>query len=50
MPEAINEAQIRSIYRATIDSLYGYVSRKCGGERELAQDVTQEAWLQAVRE
>src|ERR1043166_8526828 len=38
------------IYRETIDALYGYASRRCGGQRELAEDVTQEAWLRAVRE
>src|SRR5689334_19681415 len=44
------EDQIRAIYRDTIDALYGYVSRRCGGDRPLAEDVTQEAWLRAVRE
>jgi RNA polymerase sigma-70 factor (ECF subfamily) len=31
-------------------ALYAYVSRKCGGDRTLAEDVTQETWLRAVRE
>ena len=30
--------------------MYGYVSRNCGGDRTLAEDVTQETWLRAVRE
>jgi RNA polymerase sigma-70 factor, ECF subfamily len=38
------------IYWETIETLYGYSSRRCGGQRELAEDVTQEAWLRAVRE
>jgi RNA polymerase sigma-70 factor (ECF subfamily) len=38
------------IYWETIDALYGYSSRRCGGQRELAEDVTQETWLRAVRE
>jgi RNA polymerase sigma-70 factor (ECF subfamily) len=50
MPSTITEAQIVAIYRETVDALYGYASRKCGGERQLAEDVTQEAWLRAVRE
>jgi RNA polymerase sigma-70 factor (ECF subfamily) len=50
MPEPVTEARIREIYAETIDALYAYVSRKCGGDRELAEDVTQEAWLRAVRE
>ncbi len=49
MQERITEAQLRTIYGDTIDALYGYASRKCGGERELAEDVTQEVWLRAVR-
>jgi len=44
------EEQILVIYRETIGPLYRYVSRTCGGDRTLAEDVTQEAWLRAVRE
>src|SRR5437870_13551955 len=50
MAEPITEAQLLAIYTDTIDSLYGYASRRCGGSRELAEDVTQEAWLRAVRD
>ncbi len=28
--------------------LYGYVSRRVGGERTLAEDIVQETWLRAV--
>lgn len=49
-PPIITETQVVAIYRETVDALYGYASRKCGGERQLAEDVTQEAWLRAVRE
>jgi RNA polymerase sigma-70 factor (ECF subfamily) len=44
------EARILAAYRETIDDLYRYVSRNCGGDRGLAEDVTQEAWLRAVRD
>ncbi len=44
------EAQISAVYRETVVALYGFVSRRCGGERQLAEDITQEAWLRAVRE
>ena len=37
------EYRIVAIYRETILALYGYVSRNCGGDRTLAEDVTQEA-------
>jgi RNA polymerase sigma-70 factor (ECF subfamily) len=50
MREDVTESRIRDIYGATIDALYGYASRKCGGDRQLAEDVTQETWLRAVRE
>lgn len=50
MLSRLTEEQLRSIYQASVDALYGYASRKCGGERELAEDVTQEVWLRAVRE
>lgn len=35
-------------YRDLVRPLYEYVSRRCGGDRALAEDVTQEAWLRAV--
>src|SRR6187551_207825 len=44
------ERRIVAIYRETILPLYGYVSRNCSGDRTLAEDVTQETWLRAVRE
>jgi len=50
MERLVSEQQIRTIYRDTIDRLYGYVSRHCNGDRALAEDVTQETWLRAVRE
>jgi RNA polymerase sigma-70 factor (ECF subfamily) len=50
MPKPPTESQVVAIYHETVDALYGYASRRCGGERSLAEDVTQEAWLRAVRE
>ena len=44
------EERIVTVYRETIDPLYAYVSRCCYGDRTLAEDVTQEAWLRAVRD
>jgi RNA polymerase sigma-70 factor (ECF subfamily) len=49
VPRPASEDEIRRIYRATIDELYGYVSRRCDGDRHLAEDVTQETWLRAVK-
>ena len=50
MPLPPTEAEITAIYRETVVALYGFVSRRCGGERQLAEDITQDAWLRAVRE
>src|SRR4051794_11687564 len=47
---ALSDAQLEHIYDTTITDLYRYVSRRCGGQRELTEDVTQEAWLRAIRE
>lgn len=44
------ENEILRIYRETVGPLYGHVSRRTGGDRALSEDVTQEAWLRAVRE
>ena len=49
MRSSVNETQLMQIYWETIAPLYGYASRRCGGDRALAEDVTQEAWLRAVR-
>ena len=50
VPDQLSEEQFRTIYRANFDRLYGFVSRRCGGERELAEDIAQEAWFRALRE
>jgi RNA polymerase sigma-70 factor (ECF subfamily) len=50
MRDRITEDELRRIYADTIDTLYGFASRRCGGQRELAEDVTQETWLRAVRD
>jgi RNA polymerase sigma-70 factor (ECF subfamily) len=48
MAQPPTEDDIRRIYRETIDDLYEFVSRRCDGDRDLAEDITQEAWLRAV--
>jgi RNA polymerase sigma-70 factor (ECF subfamily) len=44
----LQEEEWSGIYRACVRDLYRHVSRRVGGERELAEDVTQEAWLRAL--
>lgn len=46
----LSEDQLMDIYWETIGPLYAYASRRCGGQRDLAEDVTQETWFRAVRE
>jgi RNA polymerase sigma-70 factor (ECF subfamily) len=48
--KSATEERIVRVYRETIDQLYAHVSRCCYGDRTLAEDVTQEAWLRAVRD
>jgi RNA polymerase sigma-70 factor (ECF subfamily) len=44
----MDESTLIRTYRACVSPLYEYVSRRCGGDRGLAEDVTQEVWLRAV--
>lgn len=39
-----------SLYDRTLPTVYGYLLRRCGGRRDVAQDLTQETFLSAVRE
>jgi RNA polymerase sigma-70 factor (ECF subfamily) len=50
MSERFSEERLMQIYQETVRPLYAYASRRCGGDRALAEDVTQEAWLRGVRE
>jgi RNA polymerase sigma-70 factor (ECF subfamily) len=50
MAQPLSDEVIRGIYRRTITELYAYASSRCGGDREMAEDITQETWLRAVRE
>ncbi len=43
-----DENTLMSTYRDTVGPLYAFVSGRCGGDRSLAEDITQETWLRAV--
>ena len=45
----MDESTLIRTYRECVNPLYEYVSRRCGADRALAEDVTQEVWLRAVR-
>jgi RNA polymerase sigma-70 factor (ECF subfamily) len=42
------EDELIRVYRETIRPLYGYVSRRVGGDKSLAEDLTQETWMRAI--
>ena len=44
----MEERTLIQTYRECVHLLYAFVSRRCGGDRALAEDITQEAWLRAV--
>lgn len=50
MRRNVSDDVILAVYRDTIDPLYAFISRRCGGDRDVAEDLTQETWLRAVRE
>jgi RNA polymerase sigma-70 factor (ECF subfamily) len=47
-PTTSADSEVVEIYRATIRSLYAYVSRRVGGDRSLAEDLVQETWMRAI--
>jgi RNA polymerase sigma-70 factor (ECF subfamily) len=44
----ITESELVAVYRQTIQPLYAYVFHRTGGQRELAEDTVQEAFMRAV--
>jgi len=46
--ELLSESELTRIYRSHTKRLYEYVSRRVGGDRGLAEDIVQEAWLRAI--
>ncbi len=44
----LTEAELIRTYRATIQPLYRYVSRRVGGDRALAEDLVQDTWMRAL--
>ena len=42
------EEELLRVYRETIRPLYAYVSRRVGGDKSLAEDLTQDTWMRAL--
>ena len=45
----MTEQQLMTIYRETVHPLFGYISRRTEGNKELTEDVVQETYLRALR-
>jgi len=48
MSRHCSEEDLILLYRKTVRPLYGYVSKRVGGDRSLAEDVVQETWMRAL--
>ena len=48
METLLSEDELVLIYRKNTGPLYAFVSRRVGGDRALAEDIVQEAWMRAV--
>lgn len=44
----LNQDEFVLIYQKNTRPLYAFVSRRVGGDRALAEDIVQEAWMRAV--
>lgn len=44
-----DERRFRAWYDAALPTVYGYVFHRCGGVRQVAEELTQEAFVEAVR-
>jgi RNA polymerase sigma-70 factor (ECF subfamily) len=45
---ALSEQDLVETYRRTVGPLYGYVSRRVGGDLSLAEDLVQDTWMRAI--
>ena len=48
MARPLPEEDLLRVYRETIRPLYAYLSRRVGGDKSLAEDLTQETWMRAL--
>ena len=48
--DVMSPAGFSSFYRAHLATVYGYTSRLTGGDRSLAEDLTQDTFLALTRE
>ena len=48
MSGPLSESDLIETYRRTLGPLYGYVSRRVGGDASLAEDHLQDTWMRAI--
>lgn len=49
-PPALASDELSRIYRDSVRTLYAFVSRRTGADRQLSEDVVQETYLRAVKD
>ena len=49
-PDLQASGSFASFYRAHLPAVYGYLFRLCAGDRDLAEDLTQDTWMALARE
>lgn len=49
-PDIRSADEFARFYRHHLPSVYGYVFRLCGGDRSLAEDLTQDTWMALAAE
>ncbi|UCG85383.1 MAG: hypothetical protein JSW71_15810 [Gemmatimonadota bacterium] len=48
MQALLTEAELVQMYREHTVPLYAFVSRRVGGDRQVAEDIVQDTWLRAA--
>lgn len=49
-PVVLDDAAFRAFYDEALPRIYGYLLHRCGGARAVAEDLTQETFMAAIRE
>jgi RNA polymerase sigma-70 factor (ECF subfamily) len=49
-PDLRSSDSFSNFYRAHLPAVYGYLFRLCAGDRDLAEDLTQDTWMALARE
>jgi RNA polymerase sigma-70 factor (ECF subfamily) len=48
-PIVLDEDSFREFYDRALPAVYGYLSKRCGGRRDIVEDLTQETFVAAVK-